>query len=188
MDIRTMKYRLEDKGCKLLGEGRFSDVFAPPTSPDRVIKLSHGDGDTQDGWIDYCVWGAKLGYAGNFVPKVYSYHRFKDGTYIAVVERLHSTADAVANLKAYDYFSAAGELLLWPKQPKPELEAAYPGITQFCLILSRKSGGFDTHGGNIMFRSNGTMCFNDPLSWSQWKGPIAPPRMREHELAVYHTT
>src|SRR5258705_4232165 len=67
--------RLEKRGYKVLGRGAYSTVLGKEGS-NRVIKVSR----SLDDWIDYIQWGAANGYAGNFVPRVYSWKRhFKNG-------------------------------------------------------------------------------------------------------------
>lgn len=77
---------LEASGFAYIGGGAYSAVYAIPSS-DRVIKVNL----CADGWLDYVLWAQSSGYAGTFAPRVFSYKRFDDGTYIAVVERLANT-------------------------------------------------------------------------------------------------
>jgi len=90
---------LEKRGYTVLGRGAYSTVLGKEGS-DRVIKVSR----SLDDWIDYVQWGAANGYAGNFVPRVYSWKRHcRPGTLefggderskdwsVAVVERMADT-------------------------------------------------------------------------------------------------
>ncbi len=62
--------KLEKRGYKVLGRGAYSTILGKEGSS-RVIKVSR----SLDDWIDYVQWGAANGYAGNFVPRVYSWKR-----------------------------------------------------------------------------------------------------------------
>src|SRR5882672_8899390 len=92
-------HKLEKRGYTVLGRGAYSTVLGKKDS-DRVIKVSR----SLDDWIDYVQWGAKNGYAGNFVPRVYSWKRYsRYGEHpkdeyerttdwsVAVVERMKAT-------------------------------------------------------------------------------------------------
>src|SRR5258705_9757333 len=94
-------HRLEKRGYKVLGRGAYSTVLGKEGS-ERVIKVSR----SLDDWIDYVQCGAANGYAGNFVPRVYSWkrhsrsgpepvqHDYMRNTHdwsVAVVERMADT-------------------------------------------------------------------------------------------------
>jgi len=97
-------HKLEKRGYKVLGRGAYSTVLGKEGSS-RVIKVSR----SLDDWIDYIQWGAANGYAGNFVPRVYSWKRHErteknehaewcrtNDWSVAVVERM---ADTCSNHK-----------------------------------------------------------------------------------------
>ena len=154
---------LRKKGFQRLGSGAFSTVYAHPKS-DRVIKVTR----TADNWIDYALWAAKNGYAGSLAPKVYSFKKFNKGHefLVSVVERMDKTLGNISDaedlslatllLKKYHNFNnvAAGVFL----------EDLAPGLASFTKKLQKEFGGLDIHGGNLMVRSDGTVCFTDPVS------------------------
>lgn len=184
---------LQKHGFIKIGKGAFSAAFAKPGS-DRIIKVNR----CEDSWLNYILWAARLGYAGRFAPKVYSFHRFTerngDPVYIAIAERLHSRIYDLRNLPVYSTFC---EWQGWAfrvhnefqrgrtpaERLNPKIEAAFPGIEQFTFILVRRYSGIDLNEGNIMFRSNGSWVINDPVTTGDTD---APYRMREHELSPFH--
>jgi hypothetical protein len=44
------------------------------------------------------------------------------------------------------------------------LDDLVPGLPDFGKKLTEKYGRLDLHGGNIMIRSNGTICVTDPVT------------------------
>jgi hypothetical protein len=152
---------LQKKGFIHLASGAFSTVLGHPKS-DRVIKVCHNP----DAWIDYVYWGAKQGYAGRFVPKVYSFKKHPD-FYVAVMEKLEYTASH-ADRKSEAY--VANNLISLSLDcnndtAKQLLDLIVPGMEAFSVAMKERFKGerLDIHGGNIMFRKDGGMVVVDPV-------------------------
>ncbi len=154
---------LEKRGFKALGAGAYSTVYAKE-GQDRVIKVTR----TQDGWIDYCVWAAKHGYAGKFAPKVYSYKEIKaeNPFWVAVVERMDVT---LSHLDYANDNKPIGPLLDYAVHGNPMskdlLDCLHNGLGQFATDLGEEyeCNGLDLHGGNVMTRKDGSVCVTDPV-------------------------
>lgn len=167
--------RLQKKGFKKLGSGLYSVVYGHPSS-DKVIKVSH----REDNWIDYVKWGADKGYAGDIVPKVYSYKKIRasNSEYghfsVAVVERLEATLadhDHEIVKKNKDSYSVICDLMWRGLQGNDIalITADYvkPGIAKFGEEMREEFGtncGYDLHKGNWMVRKNGGVVLTDPIT------------------------
>lgn len=161
--------RLEKRGYKRLGAGAYSTVLGKDGS-DRVIKVSR----SLDNWIDYVQWGAKEGYAGSFVPRVYSWKKFERpptaefGGYersndwsVAVVERMEATCTD------HKHDMALLLNLYYPAQCGNTMAAVYmddlaPGSYQFFQALNANHFNSDMGGKNVMLRKDGSFCVTDP--------------------------
>lgn len=160
--------RLEKKGFKKLGGGYYSNVYAKEGS-DKVIKVGSPSGDHWDAWIDYCLWAGKQGYGGKFAPRVYSYKKFSN-FYVAIMERLdYTVSDSSVEENseapiAQFLFSSATEC----NNPTALLlcDILVPELGKFSLELKeefKSANRFDLHGGNIMYRKDGSICVTDPV-------------------------
>ncbi len=160
-------YRLTKRGYKILGRGAYSTVLAKDGS-DRVIKVTR----SMDNWIDYCLWAAKAGYAGNFAPKVYSWKSYKDNGdmwredrrwSVAVVERMHETLNA--DSEASKDFQVLGALQYHVKNILAQvyMDDMVPGSAKFFVDLHTKFYASDICGKNMMVRKDGTFCVTDPV-------------------------
>jgi len=164
--------RLEKRGFKVLGRGAYSTVLAKDGS-DRVIKVSR----TLDNWIDYIQWGAKKGYAGNFVPRVYSWKRHTNPSgeknewnnerewSVAIVERMDDVLsdhkkDMALILSLY-YPAQCGNTMA-----KVYMEDLSPGSAKFFEELAANQFASDIAGKNVMVRKNGSLCVTDPACGS----------------------
>jgi hypothetical protein len=163
---------LQKKGFVQLGTGHYSTVFAKPGS-DKVIKVSRH----LDNWIEYIQWGTSAGYAGKFVPRVYSWKRFGDGKTeegmwgeprtldwsVAVVERMKSVLnddrEDFALFKYLPYFAKHGNTLA-----KVYMEDLQPGSVEFFEALAKNKFDNDIGGRNMMVRPDGSFCVTDPTS------------------------
>lgn len=159
--LLAYEYFLQKKGFQRLGSGAFSTVYGHPKS-DRVIKLCHNP----DAWVDYVYWGAKEGYAGKFVPKVYSFKKHCD-FYVAVMEKLEYTARHVDNKSEACVANNLISLGLGynNETAKTLLDLLVPGMEAFSKALQQQFSGerLDIHDGNIMFRKDGSMVVVDPV-------------------------
>jgi len=161
--------KLEKRGYKVLGRGAYSTILGKEGSS-RVIKVSR----SLDDWIDYVQWGAANGYAGNFVPRVYSWKRhersMKDkhtewcGTNdwsVAVVERMMDTCSDQKHDMSLLYN------LYYPASSGNTMAALYmddlcPGSYQFFSELHKNHFSSDIGGKNMMVRADGSFCVTDP--------------------------
>ena len=147
------------KGFTRLGAGAYSVVYAKGDS-DRVIKITR----RADNWIDYCKWAAEEGYAGTFAPRVFSYKKI--GSYsVAVVERC-STLQRDVDRKAPE--AVVSGLVPYAlknnETAKLLLDLVQPKLPEFLDAFNKRfPKGQDLHGGNIMFRKDGSMCYTDPV-------------------------
>lgn len=147
------------KGFTRLGSGAYSVVYAKGDS-DRVIKITR----REDNWIDYCKWAAENGYAGTFAPRVFSYKKI--GSYsVAVVERC-SRLQRDVDRKAPE--AVVSGLVLYVlknnETAKLLLDLVQPKLPEFLEAFNKRfPKGQDLHGGNIMFRKDGSMCYTDPV-------------------------
>jgi len=157
--------RLEKRGYSVLGRGAYSTVLGKEGSS-KVIKVSR----SLDDWIDYVQWGAANGYAGNFVPRVYSWKRFSkpsEGPFecndwsVAVVERM---ADTVSDRKhdmslLYDLYYPATQGNIMAALFMDDL---CPGSLKFFKELHQNHFSSDIGGKNMMIRADGSFCVTDP--------------------------
>lgn len=158
--------KLEKRGYEVLGRGAYSTVLGKKDS-ERVIKVSR----SLDDWIDYVQWGAANGYAGNFVPRVYSWKRFAkpaEGPYehnadwsVAVVERMADTCSDHKHDMALLYN------LYYPANAGNTMAALYmddlcPGSYKFFEELHKNHFSSDIGGKNMMVRADGSFCVTDP--------------------------
>lgn len=163
------------RGFVKLGSGAYSTVYAKPGQK-RVIKVTR----YQDNWIDYVLWAAKHGYAGNFAPQVYSWKKFKyakvedaynwrnnDNTEwsVSVVERMKETLNGeskqVQDMKIIEY-------LHYPASRGNVLAQLYcddvaPGVAKFITDLHKEFHASDVYAKNMMIREDGTFCVTDPV-------------------------
>lgn len=172
---------LEERGFERLGRGCFSTVYGKP-GYDRVIKVTH----RLDTWVDFAQWAGRVGFAGKYAPRVFSFKEIKGKFatfYVSVVERLDRTLwsvgreeDArVAHDLANSYLSydntLAGCLL----------EDIQPGMASFLQGLkTRFGGGLDLHGENWMVRKDGTLVLNDPVTC---QGTLITRRLRAGDFS-----
>lgn len=150
--------KLARLGLPELGHGLYSKVFAIPNT-DKVIKVG-----ARDQWPDFAKWATENGYAGTFAPKVFSL-KFKEGYYIAVMERLVDTiAETVKTTRStqsiiYNFLRNS-----WrdDEQPKEAKEAS----DWLAFIEKLRWAGLsnDLHDGNVMIRSDGQLVVTDPAS------------------------
>jgi len=154
---------LERRGFKRLGFGHYSDVFGKD-GYDRVIKVTRHE----DNWIDYVLWGAKKGYAGKFVPRVYSYKRFKGDFRVAVMERLDRT---LRQVDRKEDMKLVGTLVDFAMQNNTMaavfLDELQPGLAEFIREFDKTFGCRDTdfHNGNWMTRGD-KIVLTDPVCGS----------------------
>lgn len=155
--------KLEKKGFVELGHGCFSTVMAKKDS-DKVIKITR----KPDGWIDYCHWAAKEGFAGKFAPRVYSYKRFNNKApfEVSVVERMDKTFwDVEYKEDIYVVRDLARLVKHGNQKASSILEEMAPGFPRFIKGLGEKfDKSLDMHDGNIMLRKDGSICYTDPVS------------------------
>lgn len=179
-DFYTYISDLAAHGFRCLGTGAYSRVYGFPGS-DRVVKVNR----CADGWLDYVLWAQREGYAGTFAPRVFSYKRFADGSYVAVVERM---ADSMADLygsQVYNDWLEGPHLVARQRADDEDVERAeraFPGITHFLDLLSQRFDFLDCHAGNWMLRADGSLCFTDPVCGTADNGKTTPTRMRSHDF------
>lgn len=166
---------LEKRGFKRLGAGAYSTVYGKD-GYDRVVKVTR----CLDDWIDYIQWGAKNGYAGNYVPKVYSWKKFATGHIenswrhnthfaVAIVERMDHT---LSEKKGHQSDFIALEYLARPAIHHDNLmcqlicEDIAPGYLDFIRHLKKEFDSDDMYGKNLMVRKDGTFCVTDPVCGS----------------------
>jgi hypothetical protein len=156
--------KLQEKGFELLGRGLHSNVFAVPYT-DSVIKVGNADE-----WPDYIQWSIQNGYNGKFAPKVSSL-KFKDGYYVAIMERLVATISEIKNeirnsgkggLYNNSITKLANEVDKFRYNPEGGIDA--PELQDFVATLKKKRLANDLHDGNIMVRKDGQLVVTDPVS------------------------
>jgi hypothetical protein len=164
--------KLENRGYEVLGRGAYSTVLGKK-GHDRVIKVSR----SLDDWIDYVQWGAKNGYAGNFVPRVYSWKRHcrpataefcgerNNDWSVAVVERMKTTCHD----EKHDMSLLLN--LYYPANSGSTMAALYmedlcPGSYKFFHELVKNNFSSDIGRGNVMVRADGSFCVTDPTCGS----------------------
>lgn len=160
---------LEAKGFERLGSGFYSTVIGAPES-DKVIKILQRP--TTDGWLDYVHWGAKEGFAGTLTPKVFSYKLIKtprtvEPFGIAVMERLDKTMQSLDRKDSKSILSMlfSYSVTYQNEYAKKWIEELAPGANKFVeKFTAQFDSGYDLHGGNYMFRKDGSFVISDPLS------------------------
>lgn len=175
------------RGYDILGKGAYSTVLAKRDS-NRVIKVNR----VLDDWLDYVVWAARNGYAGNAAPKIYSYRRIKGSRhdfYVAVVERFESTAsemyDAKPRLVNLSY-KVGGYIKGYVSEVELSTLECPSEMVRFARDFSEAfhDAGFDIHSGNWMVRDDGTLVLTDPIAHRGASSPRAPDNMRSRQLAA----
>lgn len=150
-------------GCKYLGSGSTATVFEIPWAPDKVIKCGRRD----DGWLGYCTWAEREGYAGTFAPKLFSYKQDKEGSYVALMERLQESYkhNQPGKEKELDnIILTAGRLFAPQFYNRKPVPTEYTPFIERLYRLVKTNGGFeDVSRSNIMWRaSNNMLVFTDP--------------------------
>lgn len=168
--------QLVKHGFSRIGCGSNSAVYGKPGEK-TLIKVV---GDIS--WEPYVRWGIKNGFAGNFTPWVYAFHRHATSrtcrrTFCtATMERLAITISRTR--REYDSHvhprtkAAVGAVYMDSRtiDERMALEKAYPGISAFAE--KAKAAGFhgDWHDENWMFAdplpdgSYGRLVLIDPSS------------------------
>lgn len=178
---------LKRKGFKKIGSGYYSMVFAKEGS-NKVIKI--GMRPLTDGWVRYVTWASKTGYAGGLAPKVYSYKYIKtkkteEPFYVAVMEKLEKEA---SQTKGEEPMAVMADLAPFAMRHDNDNARALadlmvPGMAKFAVDFKEKfkDDSFDLHGGNFMFRFDGSFVITDPISRVKEEGETAT-RLRMKDL------
>lgn len=162
-----MQERLGQKGFTVLGSGLYATVYAHPVNREIAIKVTK----SIDQWPDYVAWATREGFAGNHAPKVHNL-KVMDGWYMAVMERLVDTINSVKYIHPM------------VNHPLREIdtyrldETGDPELTEFVHAMGAAGFYGDMHGGNVMFRKDGTIVVTDPSSSSS----CSKPRIRRGQL------
>lgn len=156
---------LMKRGYSLIGEGHYSMVlWKKGNKVIKVNKHSH-----PDGWVDYVMWAQKHGYAGKQAPLVYSYKFFKgkkSNFYVALMEKFETTG---GKLERQHPMKLLPTLLQFSDNPKAQefAEMLSPGTFEFQRHLEKSfKNSLDMHGGNYMYRADGSFAWTDPVSGS----------------------
>ena len=192
--------KLESMGYRRLGAGAYSTVMVHDADPDYVIKISK----RKDDWPAYVKWGQDMGFAGTFTPKVVAMKVFKDGRYIAKMQRLsatlyqyegddrddlHHDVEAAAGVA---YRAAAKSSGRRDPADRPKLQRAieqmtmtyldetYRGLGTFMAKFGEAfdNGCYDLHNGNWMVDDNNNVYLTDPLTDDGYTGNAADVRIR----------
>lgn len=158
MNREQYENKLRASGCELLGSGLYSNVFAVPKS-NKVIKVAE-----MDRWPEYILWATQNGYAGTFAPKVESL-KFRDGYYIAVMERLVCSISDIR--REFGYRSQAFHVRLYSEMEDWRYEVTKTApceLLAFWRALRAEGLANDTHDGNVMVRHDGQLVITDPAS------------------------
>lgn len=170
-----MHDKLKALGYDVLGSGCYSKVYAHPSEPDFVIKVS----SRADDWPAFVKWGEDNGYAGTFTPKVVAMKVFKSGLYIAKMERLDCEVGEKAGTDLYNRYKQMKNLARHGFDDKDcpleraaleaqraLIEAHQPGTLGFCDAFHTRWGGIatDLHDGNWMVRSGNQIVMTDPIT------------------------
>lgn len=151
--------KLTNLGFKIIGNGMFANVFAIPNSDDKVIKVA-----SNDGWPDYIKWATEQGYAGKFAPKVYSL-KFKDGFYIAVMEKLATTIRYLETVSDRTEQSRMFRTYIQRFDPPVKNTKNTPvDLIEFMDNLRGARLANDLHAANVMVRNDGQIVVTDPSS------------------------
>lgn len=179
---------LTKRGFKILGRGYFSAVCHKPGTT-RVLKVGIRPSEG-DGWSDYMFWGAKKGYAGTFVPKVYSYKWVKgkkSDFYIASMEKLDSE---MSNFGSDHANTVIANLIEYGAKYNNELgitlaDLAVPGLGKFCTSLAAHfvDSRLDLHGANIMTRHDGSLVVIDAVAGHR-QGTTIPKRLKTADFEM----
>lgn len=172
---------LERRGFTVLGSGAFATVLAKEGS-DRVVKVIR----RPDGWINYIAWAARMGEAGKFAPRVFSYKKIKGRNKdfsVAVMERLSYTLEDTPEEHALKILPG----LLWRAEKNAMAanftEVLAPGLLGFMKKMAERwkipIENFDLHPGNLMVRADGSFVVVDPVS----RGEDLYNRLRAGELS-----
>ena len=184
-----IKKRLKKHGNTLLGVGVYSAVIDQGSKQNKVIKIGN---TLTDPWLDYYQNAIACSNNPHF-PTVYSFHHDQSNEYyVAVVEKLlpeHPEGNATnSNLSCLqeifrihagsqsDYETFKDEI--WANADTfngsfytdvEQLWSAIYAIKQlrddtWNYETEEYEYAVDMHAGNLMFRQDGTLVLNDPLS------------------------
>lgn len=158
---RAYGHFLTKRGFKLLGSGAHTNVYGKEGF-DRVIRVNY----CADNWIDFAVWAAKTGWAGNYAPKVFSFKRHKEFA-VSVVERLENTYHGVPSKDHGYLFPKLVDLYIHAKDNASAayiLNDAFPKAHSFVDEFTNAFPGYyDMHRGNFMVRYDGSPVLVDPV-------------------------
>lgn len=171
---------LKKKGFVKLGCGAFSAVLSHPNS-DKVIKINH----TPDLWSQYILWGAKTGWMGKFVPRVYSYKYHESGFSVAVMEKLKGTVSEECCGSSHPLHGALSIFEMSARASandnlRKAVDIFQPGLGEFVKDFTTEfKGRYDLHAGNAMIRQDGSFVLTDPV----YGGNCVKERLRFRDLA-----
>lgn len=156
------KLRKEYQGFRKIGEGCYSDVYAP-YAQDIVFKVTKTDGNiNSDGWYKWYKLMQKSGdsKARRRFPKVKFIRLYDDG-YIACIERLyrinHSKFGRKKEQKCDFIIQAIDAIMQLSKKD-------FDHVVALREILKGHPNMHDLHNENIMVRKNGEWVLTDPLA------------------------
>lgn len=157
----------EDFGLDMLGEGAYAIVMQHPGDPDKVLRVALSD----DGWISHAA-----GQPNVLRPVIHALG-WTGHVWVAVAEKLMPVAEdweSRVERRVHNLFRGKG--------PDAEVEAARMMLDETQRHKMRLD---DMDARNLMFRANGDLVINDPVSHlndeleEQLKGQF---RMREEAL------
>ena len=151
-----IKKRMKKHGNTLLGVGVYSAVIDQGSTQNKVIKIGN---TLSDPWLAF--YQDAIEHANNpHFPTVYSFHYDRANEYyVAVVEKLlpeHPEGNATnSNLSCYTDVEELWYAVLAVKEIRDDTWDDETGEYEYAI---------DMHAGNLMFRQDGTLVLNDPLS------------------------
>ena len=184
-----IKKRMKKHGNTLLGVGVYSAVIDQGSTQNKVIKIGN---TLTDPWIDY-YQNAIVNSNNPHFPTVHSFHHDESNEYyVAVVEKLlpthpggEATMAGINPLQEIfrthigqdsDYETFKDEV--WVNADTfngpfyTDVEQLWDAVLAIKQIRDStwdyETGEYeyaiDNHGGNLMYRQDGTLVLNDPLS------------------------
>ena len=166
-------------GWRQIGEGGHAVVHGHEDWPDLVVR----EGNAADGYATYAMLsrGPLRPFVGEHVPIVHDLRLNRDGSMVALAERL----DEIDLEEAPRVVRAARTVLsgahaedLWPGD-LAELRDAFPSLPAFIAAYREATGRghFDLRDGNLMRRGR-MLIVNDPIGQALFGHQIADIRAR----------
>lgn len=164
-------YILQAHGCRLVGEGAYSDVLTCPWDNTKVIKVSTHV--KTDGWLDWAAYC--IGHSMPMLPVIHNLI-IREGFYVALLDRYEMTLYQAAEagrvpLPVCNAWHRVFGHMMVPLETVyrygPYKDHYDRGLTDelFMMrsLMRHVNPDADMHGHNVMIRFDGSPVITDPF-------------------------